>query len=371
METNISGEKQNPQGNNLQDNKLLFQEFIDAAKAAFQRVWVNRYLWFWGIFLPTSAGMGLNYNFGDWNSGDEHVDGYVEDGFSQVLDFLKEYIFWVALAVAIVIIIQVILWIISAIARSGVIQALNELQTPTKSLTFNFKEVWRAGKKHIVKLLLLDVAIVFAVSVVFLILASPVVLLVFNENVLGAIFVGLVALLIMLPISLLAGYIKQIGTIMIVLSGQKVIRAIEAGCSFVIKNLIPALKLLIVNIVLGIIQGFVSFGVFFVVGIIAVILAVLFGVSLGGYEEVFMNPGENIGKIVTLGSVAGVILLIIFALGLLVKSFFALWQQDIWIWWIKRLGGVEAENGSEAEDKKIKVPKVETAPTINANTNES
>lgn len=210
-----------------------------------------------------------------------------------------------------------------------------------------------------------------ATLILFLILATPVILLLVNKNILGAVFVGLVALLIIFLVTLVVLYIKQVGAIMIVLSNQKPLQAIESGYSLVSRNITSSLKLFVVNMALGMIRGFVSMGVFFVVGMIGLVVAVFLGVTFGGFDEIFSNLEGNAGKIATLAIAGSIAFIIILAASLIVKAFFSLWQQDIWIWWVKRLGGVGVVEGIAVENNLTSISKAEAAPTINSDmTNE-
>ena len=115
--------------NNQKQQKPAFSEYVDAAKAAFGRIWNNKWIWFWGIFLPMGAGFSGNFNLGNNDFGDnKEVDGYVGDAFEAIKGFLMENIGWIVMGVLLLIALNILIWIISAIARSGVIQAIHQLQ---------------------------------------------------------------------------------------------------------------------------------------------------------------------------------------------------------------------------------------------------
>lgn len=352
--------------NNQNQQKPAFGQYVDAAKAAFSRIWNNKWLWFWGIFLPMGAGVSGNFNFGNNDFGEnEQVDGYVGDAFTTIKDFLFENLVWIVLGVLLLIALNIIIWIVSAIARSGVIQAIHQLQTPTEALTFGFKDIWHKGKKDALKIITIDVLIFVGILIIVLILATPIVVLGVSGNFVGAIMIGIMALILMIPIMILASYLKQTGVIIAVLSEEKARKSIEGGYSLVSKNIVEALKLLVVNFVLRFIQGFVVVGAILVIAIFGVIAAVFFGLVIGGFEDVVTNLKNNVGVLVGIGIVVFILILIFILISLVIKAFFSLWQQDVWVWWVKRLGGVIEREDAAVENEKEKIPESETAPSTN------
>ncbi|MEA1926023.1 MAG: hypothetical protein U9M90_02120 [Patescibacteria group bacterium] len=360
------------QWNNAQEQKPTFREYVEAVKAAFQRVWLNRYLWFWGIFLPAGAGFSFNFGNGGGGSGDE-TSVCSEDVFAQVLYFIKEHIILIIVIFAVIIVINIIIWIISAIARSGTIQALHELQEPSKQLTFDFRKVWRYGKRDIGKILLIDIVIMFALMLIILILASPIIFLVASGNFFGAVLIGLVAILVIFPVLIFAGYLKQVSVVFAVLSHQASLRSIEAGCLLALKNIVDTLKILVTTFVLNIIHGLIVFGVIIVLVIVGLVGGVFFGFFLGGYEgfrQIFDNMSEHVGILAAIGIFISIFLFIIFTACLLIKAFFSLWVEDVWIWWVKRLGGVKNVESVTGKEEVEKALKEKVASNANASTNE-
>lgn len=358
--------QENPEQKVQSQEKPEFNEYVTAAKAAFARIWHNKWLWFWGIFLPMGAGFSANFNMGNNDFGEEQgTDGYAGDFIATGKDFLQENIIWIILLIALVIVLNIFIWIISAIARSGVIQAIHQMQQPSKAITFKFKDVWRKGKKDVLKIITIDVLIFVGIFLIVLILATPVALLGLNGNIVGAVVVGILAFILIIPIMILAGYLKQMGAIIGVLSGEKAKKSIENGYVLVSKNVMEALKILLINFVLRLFHGFVVFGAIIAVAIVGAIIFVFMGVVIGGYEDIFSNIQENIGVMIVAGSILGVLILIFIGASLIIKGFFSLWHQDVWVWWVKRLGGVVESEKIAFENEKEKIPKSETAPSTN------
>jgi len=353
--------------NNLpQIQKPLFSEYVDAVKAAFGRIWNNKWLWFWGIFLPMGAGLGGNMNFGNNQSGgNQQPNENAGELLSTLKNFVQDYFTWILLAAIMIVVLNVLLWLLSAIARSGVIQAIHQMQQPTKALTFGFKDIWHKGKKDMLKIIKIDIMIFLAIFLLVLIMLLPISGLVISKNYFGAVMIGLLAILVLIPASILAGYLKQTGAIIAVLSGEGAKRSIEKGYNFVSKNIIESLKLLLTNFVLGVIHSFVIMGAIIVLAIAGSIVGVFLIVVFGGFENIISNIRDNVTMMIVAGVFLAILVLIFIFEVLVVKGFFSLWHQDVWVWWTKRLGGIVNMEDARPEKEKEKLLKRETAPGVN------
>lgn len=327
-----------------QNDKSWVAEYYEAAKAGFMRVWLNRYLWFWGIFLPVGFGVNANYNFNsrDFSSG-ENVDGYVQDFFVDIRNFISEYAIWIILGVLLFLMILVLFWILSAVARSGVIQVLAGLQNPKEGITYTFKTVWQKGKQRFVSIMMIDVIVGFSMMLILIILAAPIVFLVIQGRFGGAVLLGLLAFLLYIPLVLLSVFLRQVGVIVAVLSKTPAIRAIETAYIYVKGNIKEALKLLLTIIVLGIVQGIATFAAVLPVIVIAIGVALFFVGFSGGDDFTDSN-----NRIVLIIAIALVVILIL-AIFLLIKSIFSLWVQDLWLWWTKKVGSIVSVSKDEDE----------------------
>lgn len=332
-----------------QNDKSWVAEYYKAAKAGFMRVWLNRYLWFWGIFLPAGIGVNANYNFNSQDfSRSENVDGYVRDFFANMRNFISEYAIWIIFGVLLFLVILVLFWILSAVARSGVVRVIDALQNPKEEISHTFKTVWQKGKQRFVSIMMIDVIIGFSMMLILIILATPIVLLVIQGRFGGAVLLGLLAFLIYIPLVLLSVFLRQVGVIVAVLSNTPAIKAIETAYAYVKGNIKETLKLLLTMVVLGIVQGITTFAAVFPVVVIVIGIA-LFFVGFSGGDD-FTDPGNRIALII----VIALVVILILAIFLLIKSIFSLWVQDLWLWWTKKVGSVmsadENEDKIEAEE---------------------
>jgi len=237
----------------------------------------------------------------------------------------------------------VLFWVLSAIARSGVIQALDALQNPKGGALYDFKGVWKAGKQRFVQIMLIDVVIGFSMLLIMIVLAAPIVLTFFQGKVFGGIMLALLAIVIYIPLVLLAAFLKQVGAIVTTLSKVDAVKSLEVSYFYVRGNLKEALKMLLSLVILGVVQGIATFIMVFPFVVIVVGISLFFVGFSGG--DIFSNPFGNPTLIV----VVGVIMLLLVVLLLVLKSIFTLWLQDLWLWWTKRVGSVSAKETASQE----------------------
>lgn len=333
---------------NQSDDKSWFDQYADAVKQSLGRIWANKFLWMWGIFL-ISGSCNLNINM-DESESEEAVQFFV-DRWGSPLGFWQEYQIFIILGIILVLSLQIGWWVMSVIARKGVILSLDKLQnTEAKNSQEQDKlSVWRQGKTDFWEIVKIDIIIFLVVFVVLTVLWGPVVYMAILGNYLGAFSVGFLALMITLPLIILERYVKNTAVIQQVLANRSAMRSIEGGYKLCRFNLTEAAKLLLVWIIMGIVHA--------VMGIIVAIAAMAVGAvflvaGLAGSWESFslenFSWADNPLMIVLL-IVFGVIF---FVITLFVNSIFALWFQDVWVWWVKKVGGIEIKQEQEEKIKK-------------------
>ncbi|MEA2006816.1 MAG: hypothetical protein U9O20_01490 [Patescibacteria group bacterium] len=341
MDQQINPEKNVPQTSSSQPSESWTSEYYKAIKAGLARVWLNKYLWFWGIFIP---GAGASFNFGSQGEMDEEeLSGKAQEFFQEATGFLSEYIIWIALGVLVLLLMGILFWTLSAVARSGVIQALEALQNPKEGATYDFKGVWRAGKQRFLQIMLIDVVIGFSMLLIMIVLVSPIVLTFFQGKVFGGIMLALLAIVIYIPLVLLAVFLKQVGAIVTTLSKMDAVKSLEVSYFYVRGNIREVLKMLLSLVVLGVVQGIATFIVIFPFIVIVIGISLIFVGFSGG--DIFSDPFGNPVLIIVVGFIA----LCLVVLLLVMKSIFTLWLQDLWIWWTKRVGSVFVKEADSQE----------------------
>lgn len=314
------------------------ESYLEAFKEAFYRIWKNRFLWFWGIFLPSGFSMGLNFNYNANESDFSQIPADEDRVFQTMQDFTATHWQLVVAVVALFIFFVIITWVFSAISRKGVIRTLDQLQNKEKPPIFGWKDVWREGKTEYLRIIKLDIALTLLVMAVFVALALPIGFMFVTKRIVAAIFLTLIGLVIFVPLVFLINFIKNISVIFISLANTGIIRSIEGAYNLTLKNLRESLKFLLLSFLLGLAKFFSMLVGMCIVGIVTIVAAVVIKFSMAS----FINPVS-----ITIGA----ILFLVFVIAmLLVHSFFALWQMDLWLWWTKKLSGIKNEALEKAKE---------------------
>jgi hypothetical protein len=228
--------------NNSQQKKKI--PYIEILKQAGRIVWQNRFLLWFGLLMalgsPGSFNVGNNNDFGS--------QGEAAKNF-----FALHWGIVLALVI-IVFVIGIILFLISLIAKAGLVKSVNVVAQNKET---NFKAGWKSGKKYFGKLFKLGLLFLFAIFAIVIILAVPVIYLVAIKFWIGAILVGIFAIAIFIPIIFIFSLTKIYAEFYIILSDLRIRSAIEAGYGLLVKNIgnsiIFALLLVAVSIVAGIV----------------------------------------------------------------------------------------------------------------------
>lgn len=327
------------QGSFGQPKKSWTEEYYLAVKSGLQRIWLNRQLWFWGLFFP--AGLGLNFNYGGFGDENSSESKDLEGALEQFNSFVSEYMIWIVLGAVIFLVIVLLFWVVSGIARSGAIKAIDELQNPTKPVVFSFGDVWKKGKTNFGQILLVDFFVGVSLVLIMLILAMPVVFLVFQSQFAFAVGLAILALLIYIPLVFLGYFLKTVGVIFCALSKTTAFRAIELAYGYFKTDFGETLKIILAVFIVGFLQGIVMFLGIFLLGVVVLVLALFFSLVLG-FGEIF--GGGNMAMVVFL---VGLFAFLVIVWALFARALSSLWIEDVWIWWTKRVGGIYEEREKE------------------------
>ncbi len=320
-----------------------FGQYFEAFKNSLIRAWRWKFLWFWGIFLP-AAGSRMNFNL-------PGGDGFGEEGELEALGekaaFLwqqnKEIIIVsIIVALLVVILISIFFWMLGAVARIGTAKALSEIQEKGEPKTFNFRQVWRKGKEGLGSMLALDLLFAIFHLLIFAVIVG-VAFLIFGGFFYGsdglsgggdliAVFLGVgvflvVLAIILIPLLIVLGNVKLIAMVGIALYREKAGEALINGWRKFKGNFKEFLKLFLINIIFG----------FFLmmVALVLILPLTIFGLFAG---IVLFGMGGG----VILVPIMVVMVVIVFAIGILVKAFLAIWRWDISVWWVKKISGTKS-----------------------------
>jgi len=319
---------------NLENNKKIEQKkqipFIEILKQAGRIVWRKRFLLWFGLLMalgsPGSFNIGNNNNFG--SQGDA-AKSFFETHWGAVL----------ALAI-ILIVIGIVLFLVSLIAKAGLVNSVNLI---ARSKEASFKGGWQSGRKYLGKLFKLAVLFFLAILVVVIVLAIPVIYLAAAKFWFGAILVGMLAIAIFIPLIFIFALTKIYAEFYIVLSDLRLRSAIEAGYNLLLKNIGRSIVFGLLLIAVSIVAGIV------LLPIVGIALVILIPTGVAFYY---------LSKI-AFAVFLGIAILLFLAAILFVSAIFQTYKTAAWTLFFQEIAKVEKP---EAE----KVAETELAESISA-----
>lgn len=298
---------------------------IKILKDAWNITWKNKFLWWFGLLIALgSPGMNFNFNPG----GDENIN---DSMFQKASDFIIQNIHWVITGIIFFAIILIILTIIGIIARAGLIKSIDSI---CKNKTANFKQGMREGKKYLGKLFLLGLSIFFLVFTSMILLSLPVIFLAVNKAYAFAIFLGILAFLILIPAIALATFLYIFGSLYTVLADLKLWNALEKSYELLRKNLLSSIIMYLLFIPINL--------ALFIAGATALILIAVIFILIGlAMYAIF----SKIGAIVT--GIGGLFIFLVIAMA--VKSVFETFVQSVWYLFFLEIAKPKTEEKVEEE----------------------
>jgi len=196
------------------------------------------------------------------------------------------------------------------------------------------RNIWQIGKLRAWNIIKLDLLFILIELILLTVVIPPVFLAFKANNPFSAFLVIFLAIVIFIPIVFIIIFSKSIGSVYVALAKETPLKSIEHGYNLFIKNKREVIKLILTFLLLTI--------VFSVVAGIAIII-------IGGILFIIFGLTYIITKSSVSIMISGIILSLIFLLfAFLLRSISALWRQDIWIWWIKKISSVKIEKAGIA-----------------------
>jgi hypothetical protein len=313
--------------------------YFQYAQRSFYKILELKHLWWWGIFI--SAGVQLGYNLPDQAQTDKITENYNLNS-EQYLQFAKEYAALILGGLAVLVFLIILYWLFSAVARSGMLRALDILEGTTRRVSS--KNIWYWGKERYKAVLLMDIIIQGMILLLFFVMLLPIVYMYINQKTGGMLAISFLMIMILVPISLLAGFIRNIAVVRISLVGQNTWKAIEQSYQVFLKRKTESAKIILMVMLID-----------FVKSAVMVLAALIIMVAFFGAHALLVDGDMKSAYVV--GGFFGLILLIIL---LFVGAIGSLWQMDLWLWWAKKNGAIKVEElAEERAAKELNIQKVE------------
>lgn len=299
--------------------------FVEILKEAARIVWRNRFLLWFGLLIALGSPGSFNIS-----GNEEHFGGKGE----AARNFFETHWQIVAAFAVILLAIAIILFLISLIAKAGLVKSVNLISQGKKT---SFKEGWHSGKKYMGKLFGLAVLFFLATFVVVIVLAIPVVYLVVAKSWASAVLVGLLAVAIFIPLIFVFILTKAYAEFYVILSDLRIRGAIESGYNLLLKNIGNSLVFALLLFAVGLATAIVLIPVAGIAALILVPAGILF---------YYLNK-------IVFGVFLALAIILFLAAILFISSIFQAYRMTAWTLFFREIAKVEKPETEAAVEKEI------------------
>ncbi|NQV13738.1 MAG: hypothetical protein HQ530_05570 [Parcubacteria group bacterium] len=237
-------------------------EYFAILKRAAKITWQAKYLWIFGLFAGVGSG-SFNFNSsGNWQSNDLGSNG--GQAMTGAKNFLTDNLIWVAVAILALLLIGLVFFVLSVIARGGLIHCVNRIETGQPT---GFKDGLRAGAKKFLPVLGTALIAGLVILAAVVILGVPVGLLFYFQMTLRAILLLIFALAIFIPLAVVISMVGIWSWQYIVIEDKKVIESWKLGFDLFRHNLGANLLMWLLLMVVGLVAGIAFIIVIFIIAI--------------------------------------------------------------------------------------------------------
>ena len=276
-------------------------------KQAWQIVKTNRFLWLFGLFL--FWGNILNFVFSQSNDSSQAINPSAQD----LTNWFNNHIGIALLLFVVIILFLVIMFVLNYRAKAGLILSVSAI---VKKQPTGFKKELIAGKKYFWRLVGISILLILAMFLLGLILGGPVILLLNAQLYFRAAILGLFALIILLPLTILLSLMQTTAPLFTVLHDFGIRDSLNASFDLISQTWSVLL-----------VYGFLLLGIS-IIGFIGSIL----GLSILSVPFVILSYFVYYKVGLTLAMICastGLIIGIIFFL--MAQAFIALYVQTAWV----------------------------------------
>lgn len=324
--------------------------YMEILRKSFRLAWKNKLLWWFGFLIALSSPGSLNLNFpsgGNSDISDQKIETYMQPA----KDFFFQYLNWIILGIAILVLIGLVLYAIGKIARGALIKSINEINNGKQ---IGFKTGMIEGTKYFWKILGLDILLGLSLSIISLIVLAPSIILFVYQAYVSGVFLILLAISFIVALAILASFLRNYGRIYIVLAGLPIWTSIENAYALFKKNFWPSIVLALLLMAIGLGTG-IAF-------LLALFVLIMLLIALGLLAWVL---AKTVG-IIIFGIIATLILLVVI---FIVRSALEVFYQTVWILFFKEIA-VQIKT-VEAVAEPVLETKIEAKPSESVNMTKS
>jgi len=318
-------------------------------KRSWEIVKKNKFLWWLGILATFAGGFGkpsFNFSFPQGigsSSSDTSTTG------TQSVDIAKQFselsskidipavIAVIAITVVVLLVIYFVILYFAIRAKAGLIIGVNKIENEGNSI--GFRAAMREGKKYFWRLFGLMWLIGFIMLALILLIASPLILLIFWHSIAFAIGLGLlvfVGFMVVILLCFLISIILLFAQLMIVLDNRKVFDAIRESWKLIKRNLKEVAIGYAIAIGIGVLVGIIT--------VLLIIVVIAIGSILGGISYL-------VGGVIALTVCTTVVMLVGIVSFVIVIGFLTAYGSTYWTLFYRALKYIDANQTESVATK--------------------
>lgn len=312
-------------------------QYQDILKQALLLTWRNKFLWFFG-FLTFLGSITSNADFlGDNTTNQTKMP-------TSVSSFIEQHPWIFFGLIVLLIIVAITLFLLRLIATAAIIKSADNIELYKQ---LSLKAIFIEAKLSLWKLFLLELIISLSLGLIIALLSFPITYLFFLKAKLFAFLMLATAILIVLPLLVLAYYLRKYAYFYIVLGNFNIKASLEMAYTKFTTNIKESLLMGVVTFATGLLS---------IIIVPAIILTLALVLAPFGILAYFLSA--KIGVIITLA--IGIIFAIVILLT--VFSWYSCFLQTAWLLFFQQIS-FEKIDEEKVPEKKVeeKVPSPEVA----------
>lgn len=315
--------------------------YLGIIKKAWSITRYNRYLWWFGFFVVLGGVGNMNYSFDHpGNSGLNKPSIYIQQ-------FLEIHPYWIIIGI----IVALFFLSLKILGKGALIKSAYQT---VKNQSSGYKSGLKDGKRYFWKLLGLGIIILGYFLAALVILAIPVIFLFTNGNYVIGSFLAVIAVLILIPLIIILLFLREYGSLYIVLGELRVIPALESSYALFRENILSSIVMALIFIPLNI-------------GLMVLLLLVILP-----FVAIFLINGLLFYLLLsTMGALAmlflGIFILVSFLI--FVRSVWEVFAQTVWVLFFQEIASPKIketakEKVEETEKKEEVFPEPNPVKTV-------
>jgi hypothetical protein len=307
-------------------------QYSEILKQSLIMTWKNKFMWFFGLLIFFGS---LNFSL----KIDTKMLSTLSEEFQAAARFIQNNPGNSFMTILLLVAGTLILFFLRVIGISGIIKSANNIVIYKQS---TIKAIISETKKYLSRLVLLEIIINAAIFIILIIFLTPIAyLFTLKANVL-AITSFVIAVLIFVPLAIVAYYLRRYAYFFIVLSDTKIKMALEMAYELLRKNIKASLIMACLSIVMGV--------AFFLAVLIFIILIFIVAVAFGLITYLMLSKTGAAIILAAVTILGSLVVLILF-------SWYFAFVQTVWVLFFQQIS-------LDKQKEKAVIEKTESAENV-------